>query len=360
MAPLTSEPVRTFSVGFAEARGQRAAYARLAARAAGRRAPRGRRVAGRVLRGAAAARLARGRADRVPVERAALLRLAAGARAREGGADGRGRRRALPRLQPLPRDGVERAARPRATGRSARRRCAHAVRAAVPPLPRRARRYATRSFLALPAGPRGLFFENFAVFPRRCSAGSCAEPRAAGGARPLRDRARCVRRGGRRRARPHEPRRHPDLPGRAADEAGPDEHGGLDREPRAVPRPRPRGARGRACRARLKLRGWRTKAVLREAVRGRRAARDPRRAGRWDSRSRWAAGSRQALLAAGRGVRARAARAAPAASSTPRALARLAAEHRAGAADHGERLWLLAQPRDLAARLRGRRGPGGR
>ena len=66
---------------------------------------------GGVLRGAAAARLARGRADRVPLERAALLRLAAGARPRQGRAHRRGRRRAVPRLQPLPRHGLERAAR---------------------------------------------------------------------------------------------------------------------------------------------------------------------------------------------------------------------------------------------------------
>ena len=56
----------------------------------------------RVLRGAAPAGLARGRADRVPVQRPALLRVAAGPRARQGGAHGRGRRRAVPRLQLVP------------------------------------------------------------------------------------------------------------------------------------------------------------------------------------------------------------------------------------------------------------------
>ena len=49
-------------------------------------------------------------------------------------------------------------------------------------------------------------------------------------------------------ARPPALRRHEDVPRRAADEAGPDEHGGVDREPRAVPRSRARGVRRRAAR----------------------------------------------------------------------------------------------------------------
>src|SRR5690606_31087294 len=42
----------------------------------------------------------------------------------------------------------------------------------------------------------------------------------------------------------HEPRRPADLPRRTADEAGPDEHGRVRREPRALPRPPPRRNRG--------------------------------------------------------------------------------------------------------------------
>ncbi len=94
--------------------GGRRAAVRAPRRASGRRrAPGGRRLAGGVLPGAAAAGLARGRADRVHLERPALLRLAARCRGRQGGADRRRRRRALPRVQPLPGDGVERAGRPR-------------------------------------------------------------------------------------------------------------------------------------------------------------------------------------------------------------------------------------------------------
>src|SRR5206468_10803319 len=40
------------------------------------------------------------------------------------------------------------------------------VRRLAERLPRRLRRYAVRSFLALEPGPRGLFCENFAVFPQ--------------------------------------------------------------------------------------------------------------------------------------------------------------------------------------------------
>ena len=48
-------------------------------------------------------------------------------------------------------------------------------------------------------------------------------------------------------ARPDALCRHEDVSGRTADEAGPDEHGGVNREPRAVSRSPSRGVRGRAC-----------------------------------------------------------------------------------------------------------------
>ena len=78
-AAWCSEPLHTFSVGFAEARGQRAAATRAWPRA--RSGAEHREVVvspDEFFARAAAARLARGRADRVPVERAALLRLAPG------------------------------------------------------------------------------------------------------------------------------------------------------------------------------------------------------------------------------------------------------------------------------------------
>ena len=109
--------------------------------------------------------LARGRADRVPVERPAPLRVAAGPRAREGRAHRRRRRRAVPRLQPVPRHALERAARPAVLGGWCPARYGAARPAAVDTLPARSsRRYAERSFLALEPGHRDLFLENFAVF----------------------------------------------------------------------------------------------------------------------------------------------------------------------------------------------------
>ncbi|HSP73663.1 MAG TPA: asparagine synthase (glutamine-hydrolyzing), partial [Gaiellaceae bacterium] len=53
-----------------------------------------------------------------------------------------------------------------------------AVAAAVPRLPHRARRYAERSFLARGASVRELFYENFAVFPTRMQAALLADPAA--------------------------------------------------------------------------------------------------------------------------------------------------------------------------------------
>jgi len=84
MAPMVKEPIRTFAVGFDDPEANELAYARLAARSV--RAPRGRRLAVAVLRRPAEPRLARGRADRVSLERRALLRLAPGPGARQGGA----------------------------------------------------------------------------------------------------------------------------------------------------------------------------------------------------------------------------------------------------------------------------------
>ena len=83
-----------------------------------------------------------------------------------------------------------------------------------------------------------------------------------------------------------------------------------------------------------------TKAVLREALRGARAARDPHaqedglpgagrragcggRSGRWSRSSSWARARSRA------------------ACSIPPPSRRLAEEHRTGRAEHGERLWLL-------------------
>src|SRR5438034_718829 len=217
------------------ARRQRARLGAARRRPDRRRAPRGDALARSVLRGPAAAHLARGRAYRHPGQRPPRVRVAPRPRPRQGRADRRGRRRAVPRLQPLPDRRAESPSRRRlgreASGRgaAAHRRaragdagtCPAVYRRDVPratgdtarPLLRRLRRL-SGGVAARPPGRR-----------RASRAGSpCHRPR------PFRGRAG-------RLPRPHEPRRSPDVPGRAADEAGPDEHVGLDREPRAGPGP---------------------------------------------------------------------------------------------------------------------------
>ena len=64
---------------------------------------------------------------------------------------------------------------------------------------------------------------------------------------PRRSRISSGRRRRQHAARSAALRGHEDLSRRAADEAGPDEHGGVDREPRAVSRSQARGVRGDAC-----------------------------------------------------------------------------------------------------------------
>ncbi len=212
-----------------------------------------------------------------------------------------------------------------------------AVARGIGRLPRMVRRFAERSFLALPPGPRSLFYENFAVFGE-----------------------------GRQRAllRPdllsgHDPYAT-DL-GLYAEEEG----GTLDRMSRAdlqsylvrllMKQDQMSMAASIESRvpyldheivehvaslpSRLKLRGFTTKAVLRAALRGLVPAEilDRRKMGFPVPVGRWLRGPFAPLVddlvlgprALGRELFA------------PGELRRLADEHRAGRADHGDRLWLL-------------------
>jgi asparagine synthase (glutamine-hydrolysing) len=214
-----------------------------------------------------------------------------------------------------------------------------AVRAAVPRLPRRARRYATRTFLVRPDGVRDLYFDNFAVFPEALQRRLLAEPARLAARDPYATSLA----------------RHA--------EAGGDALGRLTRtdietylvellmkqdqmsmaasvESRVPFLDHRLVERVVALPGRLKLRGWRTKAVLREAVADvvPRAILERRKMGFPVPVGRW-------LRHAHRGV-------VDEVVLGPRALARgffepaalrgLAAEHLSGAADHGARLWLLA------------------
>jgi asparagine synthase (glutamine-hydrolysing) len=216
------------------------------------------------------------------------------------------------------------------------RRIRRGLRDCVPSLPRRARRYVSRSFLALDATCRALFFDNFAVFPHGVQRGLIA--RSHGGRDPYEFGLQCYRQatgGTLDRMSATDLQTYlcellmkQDRMSMAAsiESRVPFLDDTLVEQVARMP-------------SRLKLRGWRTKAVLRRAVEGllpaeiltRRKMGFPVPFGQW-----LRTGFRPVLdeLVLG-----------------DRALSRgwfdrdrlrdLVEEHRQGVADHGERLWLL-------------------
>jgi len=205
-------------------------------------------------------------------------------------------------------------------------------------LPRRVRRYAARTFLALEPGPRQLFYENFSVFSTGLQQALLADPELLAARDPY---ATALE-------------RYAAAPG-----------GDLDRMSRAdletylvellMKQDQMSMAasiesrvpfldhvfveRVAAMPGRLKLRGWETKAVMRAAVRDvvPREILARRKMGFPVPVGRWLRGPFRPLVdelvlgprALARGL------------FEPRALRRLVASHRAGAVDHGDRLWLL-------------------
>jgi len=205
-------------------------------------------------------------------------------------------------------------------------------------LPRRVRRYAARTFLALEPGPRQLFYENFSVFSTGLQQALLADPELLAARDPY---ATALE-------------RYAAAPG-----------GDLDRMSRAdletylvellMKQDQMSMAasiesrvpfldhvfveRVAAMPGRLKLRGWETKAVMRAAVRDvvPREILARRKMGFPVPVGRWLRGPFRPLVdelvlgprALARGL------------FEPSALRRLAASHRAGAVDHGDRLWLL-------------------
>jgi asparagine synthase (glutamine-hydrolysing) len=207
-------------------------------------------------------------------------------------------------------------------------------------LPRCLRRYAGRSFLVLPdSGPRALYYENFAVFSERLQHDVLTDP----GLLAARDR-------------------YAVALGCYGEAAG----GTLARISRAdletylveLLMKQDQMSMAASIESRVpfldhelvervammpvgvKLRGWRTKAVLRAALRDlvppeiltRRKMGFPVPVGRW---LRGAFRPLLNELVTGERARRRG-------LFEPASLRRLAAEHRAGAAEHGDRLWLLA------------------
>jgi len=212
------------------------------------------------------------------------------------------------------------------------------VRRLVGKLPRRLHRYAGRSFLALEPGPRGLFCENFAVFPHALRRDVVADPALLAARDPYAQSLRCY-----------------------AEADG----GVLDRMSRAdlqtylvrllMKQDQMSMAASIESRVpfldhelvehvvaipgRFKVHGRQTKAVLRAALRGlvppailnRRKMGFPVPVGRWLRGPYWPLVEEfvLGLRAGSRGL------------FDPAALRRLAETHRRGHAAHGDRLWLL-------------------
>jgi asparagine synthase (glutamine-hydrolysing) len=216
----------------------------------------------------------------------------------------------------------------------ARRLAAEMVRG----LPKPLRRYAERSFLALPPGPRGLFFENFAVFPTWMQRDLWADGARFAGTDPYAEGLRFYGEG----------------PGGTLDRMG-----RADMQTYLVELLMKQDQMSMAASvesrvpfldhefvehvsampSRFKVRGWRTKAALREAVRDlvpravltRPKMGFPVPVGRW-LRGRFWPLVEEFVLGA---------RALERGFFNPIALERLAMEHREGLRDHGDRLWLL-------------------
>jgi asparagine synthase (glutamine-hydrolysing) len=213
-----------------------------------------------------------------------------------------------------------------------------ALRTLVEGLPRWLRRYVQRSFLALDPGPRALFYENFAVFPeilQQClltdTALLAARDPYAHGLRFYQESS-----GG-----PLERMSHADLHTYLVELLMKQDQMSMAAsiESRVPFLDHEFVEHAAAIPGRFKVRGWRTKAVLREAVRdlvpreilSRRKMGFPVPVGRWLQGSFWplveefVLGSR----ALRRGL------------FHPAVLKRLADQHREGGGAHGDRLWLL-------------------
>jgi asparagine synthase (glutamine-hydrolysing) len=212
------------------------------------------------------------------------------------------------------------------------------LRGLVARLPARVRRYAERTFLALDDGPRSLFFDNFAVFPAAMQWDLLQEPQRFCAHDPYAAGMRLYEEG---TGGPLERASFVDLQTYLVELLMKQDQMSMAAsiESRVPFLDHTFVERVVALPTRCKLQGWRTKAVLREAVRGlvpksilqRRKMGFPVPVGQW-LREPFSALVDDLVLSPrtlARGLFRR------------DALTRLVAEHRAGA-NHGQRLWLLA------------------
>ncbi len=212
------------------------------------------------------------------------------------------------------------------------------VRRTLPVLPGAVRRYAGRSFLARGPGPRELIYENFAAFADAWRGQLLVDHGSRNGHDPYAEMLRC----------------YAEAPGGTLDRMS-----RVDLQTYLVELLMKQDQMSMAASiesrvpyldhefveyvaalpARLKVRGWRTKAVLREALRGvvPPAILRRRKMGFPVPVGRWLRGPYQSVVdefvlgprTLARGL------------FQPAVVRRIAAEHHAGIADHGGRLWLL-------------------
>ncbi len=339
MAPMVKEPIRTFSVGFAEPGADELGYARLAARSVGalhREVVVSPAEFWRALPGlvwhedepiAFPSSIALNFVSRLAAEHVKVVLTGEGAdelflgynRYRVTAWNDRLGRPYWALVPGLLREPVSRLART---------------------LPRKLGRYAARSFLALPGGgPRELFYENWAPFATRLQERLLADPGLLAARDPYAVGLRCYEEapGG-----TLERMSHADLQTYLVELLMKQDQMSMAAsiESRVPFLDHELVERLAALPGRVKLMGWRTKAVLRAALRelvppeilARRKMGFPVPVGRWlrgEFRpivDRLVTGER----AKRRGL------------FEPAILRRLAEEHRSGAREHGDRLWLLA------------------
>jgi len=205
-------------------------------------------------------------------------------------------------------------------------------------LPRRVRRYAARTFLALEPGPRQLFYENFSVFSTGLQRALLADPELLAARDPY---ATALERYAAAPGDDLDRMSRADLETYLVELLMKQDQMSMAAsiESRVPFLDHMFVERVAAIPGRLKLRGWETKAVMRAAVRDvvPREILARRKMGFPVPVGRWLRGPFRPLVdelvlgprALARGL------------FEPSALRRLAASHRAGAVDHGDRLWLL-------------------
>src|SRR5213593_78488 len=212
------------------------------------------------------------------------------------------------------------------------------VRELIQRLPTSLRRYAGRTFLALEPGSRSLFYENFAAFPLALQAELLANPGLLGDRDPYAEGLGCYEDGA---GGTLERMSHADLQTYLVELLMKQDQMSMAAsvESRVPYLDHAFVEHVTAIPGQFKLRGWQTKAVLRAALRDlvpreiltRGKMGFPVPVGRWLRGEFWPLVEELVL-----GERAR--RRGP---FEPAMLRRLAQEHRSGAAEHGDRLWLL-------------------